>query len=247
MHHALSTVWQSGLAALVFAAMFLFGERIHPFRALIRDRRTLVSFGSGIAIAYVFLQVMPDLHGARTALVASASEPLPFEGRGIYVLALVGFLLFYGLDHLRARVGHQDPEGHEAASFKVHIASFGAYVWLMAYLLVNGLEGPNESLALYAVAITFHFLAMEHSLRAEHGVAYRRSGRFVLAGMCLLGWVSGQLLVMPQAVLAMLVAFISGGIIMNSSIMELPTEKDGRFLPFLVGGVAYALILLPLA
>jgi len=28
--------------------------------------------------------------------------------------------------------------------------------------------------------------------------------------------------------------------------MELPPEKDGRFLPFLVGGLLYGLILLPL-
>ena len=32
---------------------------------------------------------------------------------------------------------------------------------------------------------------------------------------------------------------------MNSTIMELPSEKDGRFLPFVTGGVFYGLILLP--
>jgi hypothetical protein len=33
---------------------------------------------------------------------------------------------------------------------------------------------------------------------------------------------------------------------MNSTIMELPSEKDGRFFPFLSGGLLYGLILLPL-
>ena len=33
---------------------------------------------------------------------------------------------------------------------------------------------------------------------------------------------------------------------MNNAIMELPSEKDGRFLPFMVGGLAYGLILVPL-
>jgi hypothetical protein len=51
---------------------------------------------------------------------------------------------------------------------------------------------------------------------------------------------------MPHYVLALLVAFISGAIIMNSTIMELPSEKDGRFLAFMSGGVAYGLVLLPL-
>ncbi len=42
---------------------------------------------------------------------------------------------------------------------------------------------------------------------------------------------------LPVLVLALLVAFISGSIIMNSLITELPSEKDGRFLPFLAGGL----------
>ena len=33
---------------------------------------------------------------------------------------------------------------------------------------------------------------------------------------------------------------------MNSLISELPSEKDGRFLPFLAGGLLYGVILLPL-
>jgi hypothetical protein len=47
-------------------------------------------------------------------------------------------------------------------------------------------------------------------------------------------------------VLALLMAFIAGAIIMNSVIMELPSEKDGRFVPFMAGGLIYGLILLPL-
>ena len=35
---------------------------------------------------------------------------------------------------------------------------------------------------------------------------------------------------------------VSGAVIMNSMIMELPQEKDGRFLPFLLGGVFYAAV-----
>jgi hypothetical protein len=85
-----------------------------------------------------------------------------------------------------------------------------------------------------------------HSLRDEHGAAYDYPGRFVLAGAVLLGWGVGLAVALPRPVVAMLMAFVSGGIIMNSTIMELPSEKDGRFLPFLAGGIFYGLILLPL-
>jgi len=37
---------------------------------------------------------------------------------------------------------------------------------------------------------------------------------------------------------------ISGGVVMNSMVMELPTEKDGRFWPFVTGAAAYTALLL---
>jgi hypothetical protein len=178
--------------------------------------------------------------------VESVSAPLRYEGMAIYFLALVGFLAFYGLDHLRARLSAAAAEREEGLAFRIHIGGFAAYVALMAYLLVHNLEETAGSTALYTVAIVVHFLAMDHALREEHGVAYQRIGRFVLAGACLLGWGVGLLVALPHHVLALLVAFISGSIIVNSLIMELPSEKDGRFLPFMAGGLVYGLILLPL-
>jgi hypothetical protein len=236
----------TGAAALLFAATFLVGGRVHPLRALIRDRRSIVSFGAGMSAAYVFVHLMPELHGVRRAVVESVSQPLPYEGMGVYFLALVGFLAFYGLEHLRKRLPETGTEGDTGAAFRLHVGGFAAYVWLMGYLLVHNLEETQGSLALYAVAIAFHFLAVDHSLREEHGAAYDRIGRWVLAGMCLLGWVVGLLVALPQPVLALLVAFLSGAIIMNSSVMELPSEKDGRFVPFMLGGMIYGLLLLPL-
>ncbi|MDP2784785.1 MAG: hypothetical protein Q8O38_09380 [Sulfurimicrobium sp.] len=247
-----NAIIETGAAALLFAATFLVGGRVHPFRSLIRERRSFLSFGAGMSAAYVFVHVMPELNDARRAFVESVSVTLRYEGMAIYFLALVGFLLFYGLEHqskyLRetAGAGEAGEAGEAGPSFKLSIGGFAAYVWLMAYLLVNHFGDTLVSIELYAIALTFHFLSLENSLRHEHGAAYQRVGRFVLAGMALLGWVMGLLFALPNHVLALLVAFISGAIIMNSLIMELPAEKGGRFWPFMTGGIVYGLILLPL-
>lgn len=237
---------ETGAAALVFAATFLVGGRIHPFRSLIRDRRSILSFGAGMSAAYVFVHVMPELHGARRAFVESVSMTLRYEGMAIYFIALLGFLLFYGLEHQSNRLRDSGAEGAAGPAFKLDISGFSAYVWLMAYLLVNHFGDSLVSIELYAIALAFHFLSLDHSLRHEHGDAYERIGRYVLAGMALLGWGMGLLLALPGHILALLLAFISGAIIMNSLIMELPAGKDGRFLPFMAGGLVYGLILLPL-
>jgi hypothetical protein len=230
---------ETGLAALLFAGTFFFGGKVRPLKAFVRDGRSLISFGSGFAIAYVFLQVMPDLHQARSVIAAAYS--LPYEGKATYLLALLGFLLFYAVDHMRTRLSFA---GAESRAFKFHLSGFAAYVSLMTYLLVHGLD-VLESVWLYAAAISCHFLTMDHSLRDEHGAAYEQGGCFVLSAMCLLGWGVAQLLLIPAWAAALLLAFISGAIIMNSTIAELPTKKQGHLFPFLAGGVLYAVMLLP--
>jgi hypothetical protein len=241
-----STFFETGAAALLFAAVFVAGSHVHPFRRWIRDRRTILSFCGGMAAAYVFVHVMPELHTVRSTVVESANVTLRYEGMAIYFLSLVGFLVFYGLDHLSTRLREPEVEGRIGRAFKVHIGGFAAYVWLMSYLLVHNLENSRGSIALYALAIAVHFLAVDHSLHREHGAAYERIGRFVLAGMCLAGWGVGLLVELPRMVIALLLAMLSGAIIMNSLIMELPTDKDGRFLPFMWGGILYGLVLWPM-
>lgn len=219
---------------------------MHPLRRFVGDRRTIVSFCAGMSAAYVFVRLMPEMDGARRALVKSVSVPLRYEGMAIYFVALLGFLAFYGLDHLRSRLRESAEGGEDSGSFKLHIGGFAAYVGLMAYLLVHGLEETVASTALYGVAFALHFLAVDHALREEHGAAYQRIGRWVLAVMSVLGWGAGLLFALPSYAVALLVAFVSGAVIMNSAIMELPSDKDGRFVPFLIGGLLYGLILLPL-
>jgi hypothetical protein len=239
---------ETGAVALCFAAIFLFGGRVHPLRALGFDRRSLVSFAAGMSAAYVFVHLMPEMHAAREALVESSSQSLRHDGMAVYFLGLAGFLAVYGLErlraHLRRSASHVDGE---VRAFRMHIGGFAAYVFLMSCLLLRGLEAEPTEVGLYAVAIGAHFLALEHSLHEEHGSAWHRRGRWVLATMCLLGWAAGAFLPLSHGLLALLVAFVSGAVIMTSAVMELPDDKDGRFLPFLGGGLLYGLLLLPLA
>ena len=244
-------ILETGAAALVFALMFLAGGHIHPLRPLIRDRRSIISFCAGMASAYVFVRVMPELQGARLAFTETVGVELRYEGMAIYFVALLGFLAFYGLDHLRRHVGgavmaeEEDGEGGGKA-YRLHIGGFAAYVALMTYVLVHGIEEDPVPIGLYALAVAVHFLTVDHEFREEHGEAYLKTGRFLLAGMAVAGWGLGLLVALPHHMVALLVAFLAGGIMMNSLILELPGDKDGRFLPFVAGGILYGLVLLPL-
>ena len=237
---------ESCAAALLFCTTFLLFGTLRPLRWLARDQRSVISFGAGVATAYVFVRVMPELNTARHAFAESSSLPLRYEGMSIFYVALIGFLVFYGLDHLRKRAHNSSETEQITTAFKISIGGFAAYVGLMAYLLVDNLDDTPRSVALFALAVAVHLVGVDHTLHEEYGAVYRRIGRFVLAAMSLIGWGVGMLVTLPRPILALLVAFISGAVIMNSSIMELPTESKGRFLPFMYGGLAYGLILLPL-
>jgi hypothetical protein len=237
-------VIETGVGMVLFAGAFLVGGHVHPLRVLMTNPRSLISFGTGISTAYVFMDVMPELSDARRAFTESTSLPTPFQGMAVYFMALLGFLVFYGLDRLPELMLSAEAQGQTGPAFKLKIGGFAAYIWVMAYLLVNNLKpGSLTNTLIYALAITCHFVTLDHGLREEHGAAYDKIGRYWLSGMAVLGWVVGLFLPLPREVLVMLMAFVLGAVIVNNSIMDL--EKGGRFLPFMCGGILYALILAP--
>ena len=231
--------------AIVFGAMFAVGKHIHPLQFLFPDRRTILSFCAGMSVAYVFVRVMPELQGAREAFIESTAIDLPYEGMAIHLAALLGFLLYYGLAHLSQYFRRSANKEFSLQAFRLDVGGFAIYVWLMSYLLVNSLEETSYSTYLYGLAIALHFLTLDHALRHEYGAVYDSKGRFLLAGMAVLGWITGVFFAWPPYVLAPLVAFTSGGIIVNSMLGELSHDRDGRFVPFLFGGLIYGLVLLP--
>jgi len=237
---------KSFLGAAVFASAFLFGRRVTGSHGLVKDARAIVSLGAGMSAAYVFMHVLPGLDVLRTALVESRSVAFRYEGRALYLLALLGFMAFYSLDNVSARLTRSAGDQTSRIALWLNVGGFAAYGWLLSYLLLHRFDEHASSLVLFAVAIAFHLFGVNHGLQARHGAEYERVGRFVIAGMCLLGWVSGALFTLPQDVFALLLAFVAGAVIMNSAIMELPGGEELRVILFLGAGLAYGLLLLTL-
>ena len=240
-------------AVLVFSAIFLLGSSVLIPASLRRHRRRVLSFGAGVTIAYVFVHLLPELEAAREALVRTGAHlSLPFPALRVYLAALIGFMLFYGLEHLV--VGTRKSAGTEAADGEenrlgrsVHVGGFLVYVWLAGYLAVRSLEEGPTPLTLYAVALGLHFLSLDSSFFREYGSWYKRSARYAFVFAPLAGWTMGIFVGFSQVFTAALLGFLSGGIIMNAIVSELPKEKEGRFLAFLFGGAFYTALLIILS
>lgn len=233
-------ILHTGAAALAYVLCFLAGRRLRPLRSLGCDHRCAMSFGAGVSIAYVFVQLMPEIHASRTMFAAAMGPALPRGGDAVYLVSLAGFVGYYGLDRFRAV--EQETGGAAARSHRMHVGGFALYVALMAYLLCEE-EAGGIVLAMTVAATAVHFLAVDHFLREEHGALYDRRGRFMLAGATVAGWALGLVHGFPDHAVALFIAFISGAVTINSAIMELPNRNRGRYLPFLAGAAAYGLLL----
>jgi hypothetical protein len=236
----------TGSSALVLASVFPIGGRLQPVRALVRDRDWLLSFSGGVSIAYVFVRMMPEMASARETYATSATIPVLFEGMMVYFVALMGFMAYSGLETLRRHMRASSLSGEGRVSYYIHVGGISVYIWMITYILVNRTEKTPLHVVIYTVAMAAHFLTIDQSLREEHGRLFELGGRYLLAAVCALGWGVGVILPLPLYVVALMVAFVSGAIVMNSAIMELSHRNEERFLAFLAGGLVYGVLLIPL-
>lgn len=232
--------------AFALAAAYALGEWLERCAEQIGHRRWM-SFAAGVSTAYVFVDVLPELGVRNQAVVRIEGEHLFFGEQRIYGLALVAFVLLYGLDHLVSvrKLGRATAES-PTSDFAdwLQVVGFAVYSWMIGYLLVERAEKGTLALVLYVVAMGLHFLIVDHSLQEKRGPNYQRFGRWVLAASVPMGCLAGSLLPISEVVFARIFAFIAGGMVMTSAQAELPTEREGRFWPFCLGAIVYAVVLL---
>ncbi|WP_225332949.1 hypothetical protein [Halomicrobium urmianum] len=229
------------IAAFTLAGVHVVSPAVRFSDETARDR--FLSLAGGVSVAYVFVHLLPELHagtevvGSDTALLGLLPE------RHIYVVALLGFVVFYGLErYVRC---HWIPEDTEFPTtvFWFHVTSFAAYNALIGYLLVHRELGGAGSVLWFAVAMGMHFFVNDASLRYHHREVYRRIGRWVLAGAVLLGTLAGFGVDVGEQALMVMFAFLAGSVVLNAIKEELPEHRDSRFWSFTVGAGGYTALL----
>ena len=81
-------------------------------------------------------------------------------------------------------------------------------------------------------------------LTHEYGERYVQTGSWVLTVAALTGALCGHGMGLPEPLVVILVAVVMGGVIINSMVAELPSEKQGEALPFVGGALCYTAIML---
>lgn len=224
-------------AVLMLTGTFAFDKTI--------GRRRALSAAAGGSVAYIFVSLLPELESAATIFRQTTSIRLPYEGaHGVNLAMMIGYLCFYALQEmLPAKSTEKQNDGKELA-FWPQLLGYGSYIFLIGYLLMHSLEEVETSLSLYALSMGLHFMLVGFGLRDLYQENYDRVGRYVLAGLCVAGWLTGVIIELPKPFVVLLFGFISGGVLSVTSIVELPKGEEGKFVPFLIGALAYSAFLI---
>ncbi len=234
----------TGLVAIALASVHLGTGQVRAFREL--PRNYWLSIAGGASVAYVFVHVLPELKGG--TILESIPLLAGFLERHVYLVALGGFALFYGLERLAQESGRDHGDGDQPdvnmTVFWIHIGAFTTYNGLIGYLLVHREQPGIPSLLFYATAMALHFVVNDYGFREHHRGTYDRIGRWVLAAAVVVGWGIGIATHVDEAVVNTLFAFLAGGVILNVIKEELPEERRSRFWAFALGAGSYSAILL---
>ena len=208
------------------------------------------SCGAGVALSYVFIDILPHLSSKQYVIRDTFDNGLvTYLEHHSYLLALWGFLVYAGFAYDVRSVDVRKPA--DAPQAKAHatnvlIGGLAVYYFLIGYLVGEQPDHRYEPVVIFAIAMFIHALGVNHAVRAFDPERYDRAFAFVLATATFTGWLLGAVLVVPAIIFALVFSFIVGAIMIVAFVFELPvvTSSRGGYWRFVAGSAVFSSLLL---
>jgi zinc transporter ZupT len=212
----------AGILAVVLAQVAAHGFAPLAFRVHGRFGRQSASFSGGIAVAYAFLHLLPELDGSNELL-----------GRRVYGVVLLGFAFFYGVETAIQQQG----SGSFAAriAYPIRLVMLSLYGFLLIFTV--GLHMP-ESLMLavvFAFALGLDTLTHDLAMLERYGARFAGWGRAAYLVAALLGYAATRVQRPREEVVDTATAVLAGFILYTALREELPQLSEASFAWFLAG------------
>lgn len=212
------------------------------------SQRQAASFAGGVAVAYVFLHMLPELVEGNAnvgRLLGRVERLTPLLDLGIFMVALLGFTLYYGLELLAQRAAVRSPAA-EGKVYALHLGMYCLYNFLITYTMPLRVQTGLVYALIFTVAMSLHFVLTDRNFKRNFPQRFSLRGRLILLGSLAAGWVVTAL-TDPISILAvsLMIAFLSGSILYNVFKEELPGERNSSYPCFTLGlGLVTALLAL---
>jgi hypothetical protein len=231
----ISYPFQALISVLVFGLVHLLAEKTKKLDRITHGK--FLSMGGGVAIAYVFIDLLPKLCKSDALVTTALQGAFPYFARHVYIMALAGFLLFFGV----AQTSNRPKSKHR---FWLSLSSYALFNFFVGYAVVDQDNIEVRPLLLFTIAMALHYFTNDYTLSQEHGKIYRKQGRWILALALLLGWLTGAWVTLSEPAIALISAFIGGGVIMNVTRHELPSDRPNSLQSFFFFTLLYTALLL---
>lgn len=243
----MTTLLISLIGVLLLAAVHLFGYRVDNLLGNI-PRGYWLSFASGVSISYVFLHIMPELHDGDEVVASALGNLFGVQELLLYMVALAGAVLFYGLRRLTAQSDQIDRSRQEVLDFAfwLSIGAFAVYNAIVAHTIHHRAEIGADVLAAFVVAMSLHFTINDYGLHRRFVRAYVRYGRWMLIVGIVIGWSAGFMIHASESIVLIMLAFLMGGTVLHVLAEELPEQRANSYGAFLAGAILYSFILVGL-
>ena len=208
------------------------------------------SVGAGIAISYVFLDVLPHLSSKQYALQDTFGTGFgAFLAHHSYLLALAGFVLYFVLSGVaktfRTNQTTMAEQSKPHSVVHVLVLALAAYCFLIGYLVGEQPDHRYEPVIIFALAMTIHMAGVDHTVHDRYPRFYDQIFRYVLAGATFVGWLLGIVATVPDIIFALVFSFVVGVIMILAFMYELPVVMGGRrYLLFVAGVTGFSALLL---
>ncbi|MDF1683834.1 MAG: hypothetical protein P1U36_04165 [Legionellaceae bacterium] len=239
-----SHLWVAFSATIIL----MFSHYLSPWFAnhLPGQGRSFVSFSGGVAVAYVFLHMLPELVEYNKPIgkfLISNRWLTSFTELFIYIVALFGFLVYYGLDLLAEN--YRDADHDDAFVYGLHLGMFCLYNFLITYTMSLRALSSMSATGVFTFAMALHFVLTDRKFCRFYAARFKHFGRFLLMSALLAGWFC-SVIFDPVNVLvsAFMLAFLAGSILLNVFREELPATRLTNYYWFSFGMLLITLTLL---
>jgi len=207
--------------------------------------RTFISFAGGVAVAYVFLHMLPDLVEYNKPIgvfLIQNSLLTQFSELMIYIVALAGFLLYYGLE--LAAENHAHKSNADWTIYSLHLFMFCLYNFLITYTMSLRAADSITATILFTFAMALHFVLTDRKFSKLYPKRFNYQGRFILMLALLIGWIFSVIFdPVNVMVAAFMLAFLAGSVLLNVFREEFPKSGLVSYCWFSGGTFVIALIL----
>ena len=130
------------------------------------------------------------------------------------------------------------------STFWFSLTSYALFNFFVGYAVADRNNPEIQPLVLFTIAVALHYFTNDYALNKSHGKAYRKFGKWYLTGSLFAGWLLGFWFQLPPTAIALVDAFIGGGMIMNVICHELPSDNPNSLKAFIISAIGYSIILL---